>query len=172
MPRSLGLCARTWALLLLSALGTACATKPTMRLNHAEISGVRLGLPAGVGILMRLYVDVYNPNSYDVAVRAVRGHVVLAQRYALPVDFRAGGDGVWLRSDMTTSMMVPVDVPVPVGMALLREWVSAPMIPYHFSGRADVTAGRTLRLEADDYSVSANGWVSRQQIDAVVRGGM
>jgi hypothetical protein len=151
-------------------MGTGCVSKPTMRLNHAEITGVRIALPPSLGILMTLYVDVYNPNSYDVAVRAVRGQVLLAQRHSLPVDFRAPGEGVWLRSGSTTSVAVPVDIPVQVGAAVLAESLSTPMIPYHFTGRADVTAGRTLRLETDDYSVNADGWVSRQQIDAIVRG--
>jgi hypothetical protein len=142
-----------------------------MRLNHAEISGVRIALPPSLGILMNVYVDVYNPNSYDVAVRAVRGQVLLANRHSLPVDFRAPGEGVWLRADTTTSVVVPVNVPLPVGTALVAESLATPIIPYHFTGRADVTATRTFKLETDDYSVNADGAISRQQIEAVLRGG-
>ena len=69
---------------------------------------------------------------------------------------------------MTTTVTVPIDVPVPVGMAVLAEYAMAPTIPYHFTGRADVTAGRTLRLESDDYSVNADGFVARQQIATVL----
>jgi hypothetical protein len=141
-----------------------------MRLNHATVSGVSISFPPRLGVLMTLVVDVYNPNSYDVAVRAVRGQVILANRYPLPVDFRPGGEGIWLRSDSTTQVRVPVDIPVQLALALLRESYMAPTIPYRFVGRADVTATRTFRLEADDYSVNEQGYVSRQQIDAVLRG--
>jgi hypothetical protein len=153
-------------------LGTGCVSKPTMRLNHAEITGVRIALPPRLGILMKLYVDVYNPNSYDVAVRAVRGQVLLAQRYTLLVDFRAEGEGVWLPSGATTTVAVPVDVPIDLGLAVVRESFSTLTIPYHFTGRADVTASRSLKLEADDYSVNADGGVSRQQLEMVLRGGL
>jgi hypothetical protein len=163
--------ARVTALACVMLLVAACASKPAVRLNHAEIAGVRIALPPSFGVLMKLYVDVYNPNSYDVAVRAVRGQVLLANRHVLPVDFRAQGEGVWLRSDVTTSIIVPVDVPIQVGLAVLEQSYSASMIPYHFTGRADVTATRTLRLETDDYSLSADGWVSRQQIEAALSGG-
>src|SRR3954467_1205082 len=42
-----------------------CVSKPTMHLNHAEISGAQFAtFPPSVGILMVVVVDVYNPNSY------------------------------------------------------------------------------------------------------------
>ncbi|MFC1641494.1 LEA type 2 family protein [Myxococcota bacterium] len=119
---------------------------------------------------MRIHLDVFNPNSYDVAVRAVRGQVTLANRYPIAVDFQAEGEGVWLRSDATTRVVVPVNVPVQVALAVLRESYTTPTIPYHFTGRADVTATRSLRIEQDDYSVSADGWVLRQQIDSILAG--
>ena len=104
-----------------------------------------------------------------MAVRAVRGQVVLAGRYQLPVDFRADGDGVWLPSDRTTQVRVPVSVPgVDLGLQLLRETLTSPVIPYRFSGRADVTATRTFRLEADDYSVDDHGVVARNQIETAL----
>lgn len=142
--------ARAFALLTVTWLGMGCVSKPTIRLNHAEISGVRIALPPRLGILMKLFVNIYNPNSYDVAVRSVRGQVLLAQRYSLPVDFRAEGEGVWLASRATTSVAVPVNVPIEIGIAVVRESFSTLTIPYHFKGRADVTASRTLKLEADD----------------------
>jgi hypothetical protein len=163
---------RNWARILavgaVVGLGAACVKDPTMRLNHAEITGVSIGLPPSLGILMTVYVDVYNPNSYDVAVRAVRGQVLLARRYSLPVNYQAPGEGAWLRAGTTTTVTVPVDVPVQIGMAVLAEYAMTPTIPYHFTGRADVTAGRTLRLETDDYSVNADGFVARQQIATVL----
>jgi len=143
-----------------------------MRLDHAEISGVRISFPPSIGVLMTIVVDVYNPNSYDVAVRAVRGQVVLARRYSLPVEFRAEGEGVWLPSGRTTQVSVPVDIPLDLALTLLRESRAAPSIPYRFTGRADVTATRTFKLESDDYSVDEEGVVTRQQIEAALPPGI
>jgi hypothetical protein len=149
--------------------GAACVSKPTMRLRGAAINGVRVSFPPAMGVIMRVMVDVYNPNSYDVAVRAVRGQTVLGERYTMPVQFRAQGDGLWLPSGRTTTIEVPVDVPVQTAMAVLAESTMVTMIPYRFSGRADVTATRTFRLEQDDYSVDERGWINRQQIQDAVR---
>jgi len=140
-----------------------------MRLNHAEISGARFSaFPPSVGILMTVVLDVYNPNSYDVAVRAVRGEVVMGGKYGLPVNFRAPGNGVWLASERTTSLRVPVSIPLNVGLALLAESVSAPFTPYRLKGRADVTASNTFRVESDDYAVDEQGTISREQIAAIL----
>jgi len=152
------------ALLLLG-----CPSKPTMRLNHAEISGAQLNVfPPAVGILMTVVVDVYNPNSYDVAIRAMRGQVVMGNGYSLPVDFRAPGNGVWLAAERTTSVRVPISIPLDMGMALLRDSATSPFIPYRLMGRADVTASNTFRVEADDYAVDEQGTISREQIAAII----
>ena len=165
---------RAWLTLLCLAVagGTTagCVKKPTMALDHAEITGVSIAFPPRIGVLMTLYVDVYNPNSYDIAVRAVRGQVLLGGRYTLPVDFQPEGGGVWLVSGATTPVAVPVDIPVNVAVAVLGESYASPTIPYHFTGRADVTATRTFQIEKDDYSLSDDGWVSRQQIESAVHG--
>jgi hypothetical protein len=146
-----------------------CVSKPTMHLNHAEISGAQLAtFPPSIGILMTVVVDVYNPNGYDVAIRAMRGQVVMAGKYMLPVDFHAPGNGLWLASDRTTSVRVPVSIPLDLGMALLRESVAAPFIPYRLTGRADVTASSTFRVESDDWAVDEQGTISRQQIAAIL----
>jgi hypothetical protein len=137
-----------------------------MRLNHAEIAGLAVSLPPNVGLLLQLHVDVYNPNSYDIAVRAVRGQVLLAGRHSVPVDFRAEGDGVWLVSDSISRIVVPVQVPLATSLAVLSESVMSPTVRYQFTGRADVTATRSLQLEKDDYSVSEEGVISRDQIQA------
>ncbi|MEJ7733440.1 MAG: hypothetical protein WKG00_30130 [Polyangiaceae bacterium] len=149
--------------------GAACVSKPTMHLRGAAISGVRVSFPPALGVIMRVMVDVYNPNSYDVAVRAVRGQTVLGERYTMPVNFKAQGDGLWLASGRNTSIEVPVDIPVQTAMAVLAESTMVTMIPYRFSGRADVTATRTFRLEQDDYSIDERGWINRQQIQDAVR---
>jgi hypothetical protein len=146
-----------------------CVHKPTMHLNHAEISGAQLAtFPPSVGILMTVVVDVYNPNSYDVAIRAMRGTVVMADKYSLPVDFRPPGNGVWLAADRTTSVRVPVSMPIDLGLLLLRESAATPLIPYRLTGRADVTATSTFRIESDDYAVDEQGTISRQQIAAII----
>ena len=136
-----------------------------MKLNHAEISGVRLGFPPTVGVVMTMVLDVYNPNSYDVAVRAMRGTAVMAERYTLPIDFRPGGDGVWMASKATTTLRVPVTVPIDLALTLLRESFASPTIPFRVTGTADVTATRTFQIEKDNYGVDESGTFTRQQLE-------
>jgi len=161
--RTLGLGA---ALAVAAGGASSCVKKPTMTLDHAEVAGVTVSLPPNVGLLLVLYVNVYNPNSYDVAVRAVRGQVVLAGRHNVPVDFKASGEGVWLDSDAITRVVVPVEVPLTTSLAVLSESTLTPVVRYQFTGWADVTATRSLKLEQDDYSVSDEGTISREQIQA------
>lgn len=139
-----------------------------MKLNHAELSGVQLGFPPTVGVLMTIVLDVYNPNSYDVAVRAMRGNATLAQKYNLAVNWQPGGEGVWLASNATTSIRVPVTIPVDLGIQLLRESFSAPTVPFRVVGTADVTATRTFKIEKDNYSVDETGTFSRQQLEMAI----
>jgi hypothetical protein len=154
---------------LLATTATGCAKKPTMTLRHANVSGVQVAFPPSVGIVMNVVMDVYNPNSYDVAVRAVRGTVVFANRYSLPIDFRAPGEGVWLPADATTAMQVPISVPVDLALTLLRESQMSYQIPFRMTGRADVTATRTFKIEKDDYSVDEVGTISRAQVEQTMR---
>ncbi|MCA9590346.1 MAG: LEA type 2 family protein [Myxococcales bacterium] len=159
------------ALLLLAlfvALTTACARKPTMKLREAHVSGVNVGFPPVVGVMLTSVVDVYNPNSYDVAIRAVRGEITLAGHHKMPVDYRAPGQGVWLPAGATTPVQVPVTVPVQVAFMVLREAAATPTIPFRLVGRADVTATRTFQIEKDDYEVDEEGSISRDQVAAVL----
>jgi hypothetical protein len=149
----------------LGATSSGCASKPTMKLNHAEISGMSLGFPPTVGVVLTMYLDVYNPNSYDVAIRAMRGTALLANKYTLPVDYRAPPDGVWMAAGQTTSMRVPVTVPVDLAITLLRESFQSPTVPFHVTGTADVTATRTFKIEKDNYAVDESGTFSRQQLE-------
>jgi hypothetical protein len=157
------------ALVLLALLTGACVHKPTVVLDHAEISGIRIVLPPSVSIQLTVYLLVYNPNSYDVAIRAVRGQVLLAYHYTLPVDLRANGDGIWLAASSTTPVAVPVTIPGDLALSLLRETLTTSAIAYEFVGRADVTASRTMQVEKDDYSVSESGTVSREQLERSIR---
>jgi LEA14-like dessication related protein len=152
------------------ALGSsACVHKPTMHLDHAEIAGVQLAtMPPSLDIVMTIVLDVYNPNSYDVAVRAVRGTTTMAGRYPIPVTYQAPGDGMWLPSNKTTQVRVPVSVPMAVAFSLVQESMMTPVIPYRFQGTADVTATRSLQLEKDNYGVDEQGTVTREQMMAVV----
>lgn len=155
------------AALLVCSL-TACPKKPTMTMRHAEVTGMQLGFPPQLGVVMTVVVDVFNPNGYDVAIRAMRGNVVFMERYTLPIDFRPGGEGVWLGADQTTAVRVPVTVPVDLAMTLVREAYTSPTVPFRMYGRADVTGTRTFKIESDDYSVDERGVLSRQQIEASI----
>jgi hypothetical protein len=146
----------------------ACAKKPTMKLHHAEVTGMQFGFPPSVGVQMTVVMDVFNPNSYDVAIRAVRGTVTFNNRYTLPVNFQPGGEGVWLVSDATTQVRVPCAVPVDLALTLLRETYMMPFVPFRVVGKADVTATRSLKIESDDYSVDEQGQLSRQHIEMSV----
>lgn len=158
------------ALALPGAVATGCVEKPTMRLHHAEISGIRVSFPPSLGILMTVVVAVHNPNGYDVAVRAVRGRVTIADRFEMPVSYKAEGNGVWLPAGETTLVRVPVSIPAETAYAVLQQAYSSPMIPYRFAGRADVTATSTFELEEDDYAVNEGGSVPRKVVEDAIRG--
>jgi hypothetical protein len=167
LPRARALRAFVLAAVVLGA--AACVKKPTMQLDHAAVSGVQVGFPPSLGVIMTVFIDVYNPNSYDVAIRAVRGQVVLANRYTVPVDYRAPGNGVWLSSKVTTMVGVPVSVPVDLAVQLVREAFTSPFVAYRFAGRADVTATSTFQIEKDDYATDEQGQLSTQQIQAAIQ---
>ena len=155
-------------LLAVVAFGTSgCAKKPTMKVNHAEMQGVQLGFPPSLAVQMTVVLDVTNPNSYDVAVRAMRGQVSFYDRYTMPIDFRPGGDGVWLPSGQTTQVRVPTSVPIDLALRITHEALTG-TVPYHVVGKADVTATRSLKVESDDYSVDERGEISRQVIEASI----
>jgi hypothetical protein len=155
----------TLSLLLLAAPG--CVKQPTMHLNHAEIGGVQLGTYPP-SLLMTVVIDVYNPNSYDVAVRAVRGQTILADQFPLPVFFQAPPQGIWMAAGQTTPVRVPLTVPLPVAIALVQQGFASPTIPYRFVGTADVTGTRTFQIEKDNYSVDERGMITRQDMLAVI----
>jgi hypothetical protein len=144
--------------------GFGCAKKPTMKVNHAEVSGVQLGFPPSLAIQMTVVLDVFNPNSYDVAVRAMRGNVTFQDQYSMPIDFKAAGDGVWLPASQTTQVRVPVAVPVDLALRITHGAISG-TVPYHVVGKADVTATKSLKIEKDDYSVDEKGELARNVIE-------
>jgi hypothetical protein len=149
---------------LFAALSSGCASKPTMKLHHAELAGVQIGFPPSLALQMTVVMDVYNPNSYDVAIRAVRGTVTFHDRYTLPVNFQPGGEGVWLPAKQTTQVRVPTAVPIDLALRITRE-ATVGSVPYRVVGKADVTATRSLKIESDDYSVDERGEVQRHVIE-------
>jgi hypothetical protein len=149
---------------------SGCAKKPTMNLHHAEVSGLQFGFPPSMSVVMTVVLAVYNPNSYDVAIRRVRGTSYIAGRYSLPVDFQPPNGGIWMASDTTSFLRVPVAVPVDVALSLLQTTMGSPSIAYSFNGRADVTASRTFQIEKDDYAVSESGMFGRDQLELAVAG--
>jgi hypothetical protein len=169
VPRSGGHESLGFAALWLAVFAMSCASKPTMHLNHAEISGADFSTsPPGVSILMTVFVDVHNPNSYDVAVRAMRGQVVMAGKHTLALDFQPPGTGLWLPSGKTTSVRVPVHIPFELALALLGETVAAPSFEFRVTARADVTATSAFHIKKDDYSVDERGSITREQVAAVI----
>ena len=113
---------------------------------------------------MTVVIDVFNPNSYDVAIRAMRGTVSFYDRYTMPIDFRPPGEGIWLGSDRTTQVRVPAAVPMDLALRITREAMTG-VVPYRVMGKADVTATRTLKVESDNYEVDERGEISRQVIE-------
>jgi hypothetical protein len=152
------------ALVLLAISLNGCAKKPTMKVHHAEMAGVQFGFPPSLAVQMTVVMDVTNPNSYDVAIRAMRGTVTFHDRYTMPIDFRPGGEGVWLPSDRTTQVRVPTAVPVDLALRIMREAMTG-TVPYRVVGKADVTATRSFKIESDDYSVDERGTIQRQVIE-------
>ena len=133
---------------LLVAATNGCAKKPTMKVHHAEMAGVQFGFPPSLAVQMTVVMDVFNPNGYDVAIRAMRGQVTFNERYTMPIDFRPGGEGVWLGSDRMTQVRVPTAVPVDLALRITREAMTG-VVPYHVVGKADVTATRRSPPGAD-----------------------
>jgi hypothetical protein len=161
--------ARALVVALFASFVCGCVSKPTMRLDHSELNGIQLAtLPPSIGIQMTVVLAVTNPNGYDVAVRAVHGQTMMADKYPLPVEFQAPGDGVWLPAKQTTLVRVPVMMPLPLALALLQEMMMAPTLSYRFTGKADVTATRALAIQKDDYAVDEKGTITREQMMAVI----
>ena len=127
-----------------------------------------LGFPPQVGVVMTMVIDVNNPNSYDVAIRAMRGTARLAEKYTLPIEYRAPTEGLWLAAKATTTVRIPVSVPIDLALILLRESYAMPTVSFHVTGKADVTATRTFQIEKDNYEFDETGTFTRQQLELAV----
>jgi hypothetical protein len=114
-------------------------------------------------------IKVYNPNGYDVAVRGVRGQTTIGGMGPVPVAYQAPtADGIWLPADQTTTVRVPITVPIALAIALVQQGVATSTIDYRFTGVADVTATHTFQLEKDNYAVDETGTITRAQMLAVI----
>jgi hypothetical protein len=155
---------------LAASASVACVHKPEVHLDHAEITGVQMAtMPPSLGIVMTVVLDVTNTNSYDVAVRGVRGQAILNNQYPLPVAYQPPTpDGLWLPAGQTTPVRVPITMPIQLAIALVQTGLASPTIPYRFQGTADVTATRSLQLEKDDYGVDESGTITRADMMAVI----
>jgi hypothetical protein len=154
----------------LSLLATAaCVHDPTVTLDHAELNGVQMAaFPPRIGVLLTVVVDITNPNSFDVAVRGMRGQVVLAEKYPLPINYVPAPPAQWLRAGQSTPVRLPVDMPIELAVALLREAFASPVIGFHVTGVVDVTGSSTFKVDKDNFPVDLRGTMTRQQVEGVV----
>src|ERR1051325_6583297 len=101
------------------ALASGCVSKPVVVLDHAELANASF---QGLGLTVVLRIN--NPNSYDVAVRALHVQVTVAGRDPLaPIDIQPNQ---WLASNATTRLAVPVVIPWQMIPALLSETLNSP----------------------------------------------
>jgi hypothetical protein len=161
----LALCAT--ALVSLNLAG--CVRDPTVRFDHAELNGVQIvAFPPRLGVSLTVVADITNPNSFDIAIRAMRGQVLMSDRYPLPLNFQAPGDGLWLRAGQVTPVRLPVDMPVDLAIELIRESFASPYISFHVVGAADVTGTSSLQVHKNNFPLDLRGVVTRQQVQGVV----
>lgn len=153
-----------------AALGLAgCGVKePTLQVQSASIAGgtATLGLPPQIGVVMAVYVSAKNENSFDIQVRGARGTLFMMNSYQIPISTSLG---TWLKSDSTTSFVVPITIPLQTAIALLGGSLSVACIPYSVQGVADVTATSTFKLERDNQPLTQSGCLPRQTLLSAVR---
>jgi LEA14-like dessication related protein len=154
---------RNVAAVSLFALALAgCVKKPTVQLDSAQIAGVGL-----VGVSMNVVVRVNNTNSFDVMVREINAQMTINNRYTLsPI---VTSPNVWLASDKTTLVSLPMVIPWTVVPGLLSETLGKDTISYHVQGTADVTATRLLQVQKNNHPINEDGTVSRAAILAAAR---
>lgn len=149
---------------LTTALAAApgCVHKPTLELHSAQINGIGL-----VGVGMNVKVRVNNTNNFDVQVRDVNVTVTVAERYTLPpIQY---SPNIWLGSDQTTVVDVPVVIPWNLVPALLSQTFGKEKLAYHVKGTADVTATRLLNVQRNNYPIDEDGEVPRAALVAAAR---
>jgi hypothetical protein len=136
-----------------------------MKVDHVEVNGVQVGFPPSPALQVTIVLEAYNPNSYDVAVRAMHGTATFQDRDSIPIDFRPEGEGIWLSTKRTSLVRVPVVVPVDTALRIITQAALSDLVPYHIVGKADVTATRTLKIEKDNFEVDDRGEIGRREIE-------
>jgi hypothetical protein len=92
----------------------------------------------------------------------------MADKYPLAIAYQVPAPGIWLRAGQTTPLRLPIDMPVELAVAMLREAMGAPVIPYRVTGVVDVTGTTALKINRDNYPVDLRGTMTRQQVEGVV----
>lgn len=143
----------TFALSL--ALLAGCVSKPVISLHHADLKEVSL-----LGMNLKLFIQIDNPNAYDVEVRAVHCQVTIAGKYQLaPMDLQPNQ---WLPAGQATLITVPVSIPWTMVPALVAETLGTTDVKYRVQGMADVTATRTFGIEKNNYPLDEEASLPRQ----------
>ncbi len=156
-------------LVSLAPLSAGCVHDPTVRLDHAELNGIQVAVfPPRLGITLTLVVGITNTNSFDIGVRGMRGQVVIAEKYPLPIVWQPPPPGQWLRAGAETPVRIQVDMPIELALAVLQQSFGAPVIGYRLVGQVDVTGSSTFKLDKDNYPVDLQGTMTRQQVQGVV----
>lgn len=139
-------------LLLVTPL--SCASKPTMQVQYAQVTGV-----GPLGINVNVVVKVYNTNSFDIMVRNLHAQTTLAGRYQLPaVNVQPN---VWLPAKETTYVSAPATIPWTLVPGLMSATLGSEQIAYHVQGYADVTATRAVGLRVNNEPLDERGFVPR-----------
>ena len=150
------------AIALAATIATACVHKPTLQLDHAQVSNVGL-----YGVGLDVVVQVNNTNSFDVMVRDVNANVSINNKYALaPIRMNPNR---WLPSDQTTLIAVPVIIPWQVLPMLLAETIGQPTLSYRVRGTADVTATKLLQIQRNDEPIDEEGTIPRAVVVSAAR---
>jgi hypothetical protein len=151
-------------LLMLSALA-GCWGKPkhpTLRVSGAQFKGVDLHLrPLQVRLNLDVEVTATNPNGFDLQVRRVRGHLLLAERHDLPLDLQPE---VWLPAEQSATFTLPVSIPVEMVISLVKTSLRTECIPYKLEGSVDLTATSTFEIERDDHPLRKEGCLPRKNL--------
>ena len=157
--------ARRWVIAACAAIAlgaaTGCVAQPTVSVHHAVVRSSSL---SGVEVLV--YLEVDNGNSYDVEIRAIRASVSMEGHRLSPIDVRPKK---WLRAGRTTLVAVPVTIPWSVVPTLLSKTAGSSSITYRVKGWADVTAGRSMRVQRNNDPVIETGKIPRRLVAGMAR---
>ncbi len=143
-------------LLTLTGL-TGCVREPTIGIHSGGIRGL-----GPQGVTLNLGLAVRNDNSFDVMVRNFTTDVTLAGRHRLPT--LTYSPNVWLPSDKTTIVQIPVVIPWNMVAPILATTATRRDISYVAVGHADVTATRALEIDVNEYALSEEGSFSRLEL--------